>query len=903
MNDYPCWEYVEVTGDVPQSRSGHTCALHKNRFLFVFGGFDGSSCFDDLYCLDLENPSWRKCSPGGDLPSGRASHSAVTDEFAGAMYIFGGSGSHFGYTNKRDLYEFDFETEIWTLLSNPRDDTPSARYGQSMVQYKEGLYVWGGTHGTNYPTDMHRFDLCSKQWEFVVTMGDLPCGRYRHQAMVKGDTMYVVGGSGINRYGDVFLFRFDTNLWTKMITTGADLSDGRYAHSTVLKGNSIYLYGGNDGVRHDDLLQLDLETKVWSRVQIQGLTPPGRDFHAAVLRDDSMVIFGGSSGMRRHNDTYDFRLSARVPPCTLSSDMATLLDKSQTEEHWQAACDVYLVPKGSNGTVTGILCHSHIIIVRCPHLAIRLPRQDHNLIPHLIPDGNSYGSTYPANPGGIQPCHQAAMQYPQGNRNGWTHCGVPMPPLPPPSGALPPVAHNHLSLSPASPSSMTSYPIEYPGSPNSSSVVPMSHAPSIMSPQNDVTIDSLFQEVVGSQQAAGTMSVQQMPVSPAEAYPTDSVYSTAPGPIHTMGALPEPQPPPLAEHPVVLKPPAPRCTIEMAEEKHILWHFIYFLYTEEVMFGKLTVEQLFRLFMIASEHQTHRLAALCERQLKLRMSLENIMVLLNLSTTSGSRAHPIMEACKHFFLINYNQCAELEDCERLDPKLLCELMRLHNQRIQPASMGTKGQWGNFIGNVGQKSILLATTIPPKSIQQDFRRLLDEQIGCDFTIQVQGETIPVHRAILIARCNYFASCLLTSGMVEARTHKLVIPAGTSMTAPAFRAFLQFIYAGVLHTPNEAHTAMYLIDASAFYGLTNTRLKYYCETCVKNSFNEAHVLQLFEASSSLEVEAVRAMALDFIVKNFDKVGNQPALYELDKSLLVEILRGLAAKGESAKPVSLG
>ena len=35
--------------------------------------------------------------------------------------------------------------------------------------------------------------------------------RYRHQAMVKDDLMYIVGGSGINRYGDVWTFHFGTN--------------------------------------------------------------------------------------------------------------------------------------------------------------------------------------------------------------------------------------------------------------------------------------------------------------------------------------------------------------------------------------------------------------------------------------------------------------------------------------------------------------------------------------------------------------------------------------------------------------------------------------------------------------------------------------------------------------------
>ncbi|CAK9035391.1 unnamed protein product [Durusdinium trenchii] len=73
-----------------------------------------------------------------------------------------------------------------------------------------------------------------------------------------------------------------------------------------------------------------------------------------------------------------------------------------------------------------------------------------------------------------------------------------------------------------------------------------------------------------------------------------------------------------------------------------------------------------------------------------------------------------------------------------------------------------------------------------------------------------------------------------------------------------------------------------------------LKHFCEFCIKDSFNETHVLQLFEASSRLDVEgtqAVRAMALDFIISNFHTVCQQPALEQLDRSLLVEIMRGVA------------
>lgn len=187
----------------------------------------------------------------------------------------------------------------------------------------------------------------------------------------------------------------------------------------------------------------------------------------------------------------------------------------------------------------------------------------------------------------------------------------------------------------------------------------------------------------------------------------------------------------------------------------------------------------------------------------------------------------------------------------------------------------------------------------------------EEIAPDFTVVVQDEVIRCHKLILVARSRYFASCILTSGMVEAQAGRLVIPATSAMTSDAFRAFLRFLYAGddILDVL-APHTAMYLVDASSFYGLTNSRLKHFCELCVRDSFNEAHVLQLFEASSRLNVEAVRAMALEFIISHFHTVCRQPELEQLEKPLLVDIIKGLAERlpppvGEAnvGQPQSLG
>lgn len=379
----------------------------------------------------------------------------------------------------------------------------------------------------------------------------------------------------------------------------------------------------------------------------------------------------------------------------------------------------------------------------------------------------------------------------------------------------------------------------------------------------------------------------------------------------------------------------------------VLLHLMRYLYAEATKFGRLSAEDLYRLYSAALRMEVPRLAMLCERQIQVRLSTDNVMALLRASMHHGADGAPVMEACKHFFLGNYNACTEMRECEVLDPRLLVELMRHHNSRVAAANaiaqaglLADARQSDGAAASVGvaaaaggpvsaqavppgspprqsrqtrpeesqstRNNHRLQNTksgkfvLPPGTLAQDLKSLLDEQFEPDFEVVVQDEVIPVHKLVLVARSRYFASCILTSGMVESQAGRLVIPPSSAMTAEAFRVFLRFLYAGddilsILAPP----TAMYLTDASSFYSLSNLRLRHFCELCVNQAFCEAHVLQLFEAASRLAAcfvdgaQAVRTRALDFIIQHFQTVCRQPALEQLEKSLLVEVIRGVADK----------
>lgn len=46
------WVKVAATGTPPSPRSGHTAVLHEAT-MFVFGGFDGAKCYNDLFSFNI----------------------------------------------------------------------------------------------------------------------------------------------------------------------------------------------------------------------------------------------------------------------------------------------------------------------------------------------------------------------------------------------------------------------------------------------------------------------------------------------------------------------------------------------------------------------------------------------------------------------------------------------------------------------------------------------------------------------------------------------------------------------------------------------------------------------------------------------------------------------------------
>lgn len=125
--------------------------------------------------------------------------------------MFGGTGIPFGENNGNDVHVCNVKYKRWSLL-NCRGKKPNRIYGQvinlfynqyiiilceamllffcktslssfqAMVIINGFLYVFGGTTGYIYSTDLHRLDLTTREWIHLKPNNppdDLPEERYR----------------------------------------------------------------------------------------------------------------------------------------------------------------------------------------------------------------------------------------------------------------------------------------------------------------------------------------------------------------------------------------------------------------------------------------------------------------------------------------------------------------------------------------------------------------------------------------------------------------------------------------------------------------------------------------------------------------------------------------------------
>jgi len=115
------WNEMTCQGNPPAPRSGHQ-AFAKETSVFIFGGWNNESQFNDLFMLDVENKDWSDVDLSWGMPRWNCAMQLVEAIPSWRVFVFGGSAA---FESGRSFGEFDDKIGVLDLGDEYRWDEPT----------------------------------------------------------------------------------------------------------------------------------------------------------------------------------------------------------------------------------------------------------------------------------------------------------------------------------------------------------------------------------------------------------------------------------------------------------------------------------------------------------------------------------------------------------------------------------------------------------------------------------------------------------------------------------------------------------------------------------------------------------------------------------------------------------
>lgn len=163
MKGSKTWSKLDSSG--PSPRGSHSSVIVGTK-MYIFGGFDGTKHYNDLWCLDLrkeffffflnsnpffffkkniriENMSWQNVNCQGTPPTPRSGHSLNAIASNKFLMVVGGCDCYTNFLN--DVHLFNLETQQWINHVNVQGTPLSPRFRHTAIVEGKSLYIFGGT--------------------------------------------------------------------------------------------------------------------------------------------------------------------------------------------------------------------------------------------------------------------------------------------------------------------------------------------------------------------------------------------------------------------------------------------------------------------------------------------------------------------------------------------------------------------------------------------------------------------------------------------------------------------------------------------------------------------------------------------------------------------------------------
>ncbi|KAK4995035.1 Negative regulator of mitotic exit [Elasticomyces elasticus] len=195
------WSRALPAGPRPPGRYGHTLNILASK-IYIFGGQVEGYFFNDLVAFDLNalqlaSNRWEVLiqnthdggPPAGRVPPARTNHTMVT--WNDRLYLFGGTD---GISWFNDVWSYDPRTNTWDPLACI-GYIPAAREGHAATLINDVMYIFGGrTEEGSDLGDLAAFRISSRRWYTFQNMGPSPSPRSGHSMTAWGKQVVVIGG-------------------------------------------------------------------------------------------------------------------------------------------------------------------------------------------------------------------------------------------------------------------------------------------------------------------------------------------------------------------------------------------------------------------------------------------------------------------------------------------------------------------------------------------------------------------------------------------------------------------------------------------------------------------------------------------------------------------------------------
>lgn len=144
------WTTVASSGDPPSARSGHSALVYNDNMVVYGGCNDEGAKLNDVWKLNLTSYTWQRVEVRGEVPEGRSGHTACL--YQSIMIVFGGMKELTKETN--ELLGLNLDSFEWSLIQEERkiEDPVSA---VQLEEYKKSRSPFHKpTHPAHSPTSV-----------------------------------------------------------------------------------------------------------------------------------------------------------------------------------------------------------------------------------------------------------------------------------------------------------------------------------------------------------------------------------------------------------------------------------------------------------------------------------------------------------------------------------------------------------------------------------------------------------------------------------------------------------------------------------------------------------------------------------------------------------------------------